>query len=372
MKLFFDEAGHTGSVMPNKNHELYNDNQRHFVLAGVFVQDEKDEQELISRYSKFRAEFGFDKEKKGSDLMTKDNNDALSYFIENVLDSKHFWICNYDKIFYLSTLICMYIFGPDFRNKEPLVWYQYASALAGEKPELFLKYCELVKNHSEEESRKFLKYLINFPFVKMDRDDRNLLIIFSKLMLSEKEIERIPLGFDAYIDGKYSNIVNITALGELLLCLKHIYNIDLDKCEVIHDHIKEYENDYIDSFSAQNIEIHFRDSKEDLLIQLADNVASIYRKSFEKSFEAFQKGKQWTENVWFTEIYASFIEKISLAHVKHSTPISDWALPYAIQEIFGTNGKKSMRNDKYFMKLFYQCRYFIEGEISKTRYDVDF
>ena len=71
--------------------------------------------------------------------MTQRNNEALKYFITNVLDDKHFFICNYDKIFYLATLISVYIFGVPFQQQETLTFYMMASALAGEKEELFLK-----------------------------------------------------------------------------------------------------------------------------------------------------------------------------------------------------------------------------------------
>ena len=49
MKLFFDESGYSGCIMPNKNHQLYNDGQRHFVLGGVFVNDIDDEKLLLNK-----------------------------------------------------------------------------------------------------------------------------------------------------------------------------------------------------------------------------------------------------------------------------------------------------------------------------------
>lgn len=95
--------------MPNKNGQLFNDGQRHFVLGSVFVADKEDEIEILNKYRQFKNRFGFIGEIKGSELMTQRNNEALKYFITNVLDDKHFFICNYDKIFYLATLISVYI-----------------------------------------------------------------------------------------------------------------------------------------------------------------------------------------------------------------------------------------------------------------------
>lgn len=85
MKLFFDESGYSGCVMPNKNGSLYNDGQRHFVLGGVFVKDENDEHELLQKYCAFKNQFGFEGEVKGSDLMKRENNRALEFFITNIL-----------------------------------------------------------------------------------------------------------------------------------------------------------------------------------------------------------------------------------------------------------------------------------------------
>ena len=120
MKLFFDESGYSGCIMPNKNGQLFNDGQRHFVLGSVFVADKEDEIEILNKYRQFKNRFGFTGEIKGSELMTQRNNEALKYFITNVLDDKHFFICNYDKMFYLSTLISVYIFGVPFQQQETL------------------------------------------------------------------------------------------------------------------------------------------------------------------------------------------------------------------------------------------------------------
>lgn len=179
--------------MPNKNGKLYNDGQRHFVLAGVFVKDENDESFLLNKYRKFKEKFGFVDEIKGSDLMIKDNNEALEYFIEEIIDDKHFLICNYDKIFYLATLISVYIFGRAFQEQETLMFYEYASDLAGEDEELFIQYCSAVQKNTDKSKEDFLRYLISFQFKKLDRNDHNLYVAFAKIMLEKKNMVSFPL-----------------------------------------------------------------------------------------------------------------------------------------------------------------------------------
>ena len=235
MKLFFDESGYSGCIMPNKNGQLFNDGQRHFVLGSVFVADKEDEIEILNKYRQFKNCFGFIGEIKGSELMTQRNNEALKYFITNVLDDKHFFICNYDKIFYLATLISVYIFGVPFQQQETLTFYMMASALAGEKEELFLHYCSAVCENTDNSKKEFLEYLISFPYEKLDRNDYNLYIAFAKLMLENKDYGEFPLTYEAYSCKNTVNFVNMTALGETLLSLKHLHGVDMGKTEIYHD-----------------------------------------------------------------------------------------------------------------------------------------
>ena len=171
--------------------------QRHFVLGSVFVADKEDEIEILNKYRQFKNRFEFTGEIKGSELMTQRNNEALKYFITNVLDDKHFFICNYDKIFYLATLISVYIFGVPFQQQETLTFYMMASALAGEKEELFLHYCSAVCENTDNSKKEFLEYLISFPYEKLDRNDYNLYIAFAKFMLENKDYGEFPLTYEA-------------------------------------------------------------------------------------------------------------------------------------------------------------------------------
>ena len=250
--------------MPNKNGQLFNDGQRHFVLGSVFVADKEDEIEILNKYRQFKNRFGFTGEIKGSELMTQRNNEALKYFITNVLDDKHFFICNYDKIFYLSTLISVYIFGVPFQQQETLTFYMMASALAGEKEELFLHYCSAVCENTDNSKKEFLEYLISFPYEKLDRNDYNLYIAFAKLMLENKDYGEFPLTYEAYSCKNTVNFVNMTALGEMLLSLKHLHGVDMSKTEIYHDNLMGYEEEYNQSFEDNKIHINFVDSNDDL------------------------------------------------------------------------------------------------------------
>lgn len=307
---------------------------------------------------------------KGSELMTQRNNEALKYFITNVLDDKHFFICNYDKIFYLSTLISVYIFGVPFQQQETLTFYMMASALAGEKEELFLHYCSAVCENTDNSKKEFLEYLISFPYEKLDRNDYNLYIAFAKLMLENKDYGEFPLTYEAYSCKNTVNFVNMTALGEMLLSLKHLHGVDMSKTEIYHDNLMGYEEEYNQSFEDNKIHINFVDSKENELVQLADNISSIYRKCFEKSFEAFRCNKQWTDNIWFTENYSRIINTIGMEHIKMDTQISDYVLPFVIRDIFGNEYGQFEKHKEKFWGLFYFYKEKIMEDIDRMNVEL--
>ena len=97
MHLFLDEAGNTGGII-DKNEKLNYGTQRHFCLAAVVAEDIQSIQLLRQKYDVFKSQFASEKELKGNSLFKKENNDALEYFLDNILDDKHFSICLYDMI----------------------------------------------------------------------------------------------------------------------------------------------------------------------------------------------------------------------------------------------------------------------------------
>lgn len=183
-------------------------------------------------------------------------------------------------------------------------------------------------------------------------------------MLQDLFYDDFPLVYEAYSCKKTVNYVNMTALGELLLCLKHQHGINVSEIEIYHDRLIGYEAEYNQAFADKSIDINFADSKEHELIQLADNICSIYRKCFEKSFEAFRANRQWDENIWFSENYSKIIHKIDMTHIKMVTQIADWALAYTVRDIFGTAKDEYWENKNRFWNLFFFYKERIYREIA--------
>lgn len=144
----------------------------------------------------------------------------------------------------------------------------------------------------------------------------------------------------------------------------------MSKTEIYHDNLMGYEEEYNQSFEDNKIHINFVDSKENELVQLADNISSIYRKCFEKSFEAFRCNKQWTENIWFTENYSKIINTIGMEHIKMDTQISDYVLPFVIRDIFGNEYGQFEKNEEKFWGLFYFYKEKIMEDIDAMKVDL--
>ena len=138
---------------------------------------------------------------------------------------------------------------------------------------------------------------------------------------------------------------------------------------IYHDRLSGYEEEYNQSFENSGIHISFVDSRENELIQLADNVSSIYRKCFEKSFEAFRQNKQWTDNIWFSENYAKIINRIEMTHIKMVTQIADWVLPFVVRDIFGVKHNLYRENKSKFEDSFLFYKRCILSEISGMKVD---
>ena len=371
MKIYFDESGNTGCIIPNKNGALYNDEQRYFVLAGVVCRDEKDESELKERYLQFKEKYHIQGEIKGADMMKRENNAILVDFIDNLIDDVHFYVCCYDKIFYLASIINAYFYPRQLMVDDPLFYYTQASALTQEDVSFFLKYCECNAIGTEEASLDFCKFVVNFDFKKIDRDSNGYLEM-AKLAISTGSAFDFPLPYGAYINYNYTHMVNMTALGESLIALKMINNVETKDIHVVHDHILEFEKEYFDSFRENSIDLLFKESKDELLLQYADNIASIFRKCCTETIKLFRCNQQWdVARIWFPTIYAKVLKKISYKRIKWDTAISDQVLPLCIEKMFDDHFPVEARNDEFFYRLFWNYKKVVLANITSLDYTVD-
>lgn len=350
MKIYFDESGQTGCLMTNK--EMLNfKNQPIFAVGSVLIKDEKDAKTLSQKYKKFKANFKFDGEIKGSDLMTKDNNEALEYFIKNILDDIHFSVNLYDKRFYLSTLLLNGLLGYEFLLLEPIMFYSLASELSYQEDDFFIEYCKYIQTPSEEAFHLYLIYLTKYNY-KLIKDEYNGVKLTAQAMLdgnNEKDFYNDFMTFGRYDDENITNLINLSALGELINNIKIKYNLNNDDVVFIHDNIKEFEETFKSELSNVNITISFEDSKQNVLLQLADNAASITAITFKKVKETFANQKGWyEESKWIIKLFSRLISKINIQNIKFTVPMSDWAASICMQEMFNDDYPCIHRNNINF------------------------
>lgn len=371
MKIYFDESGQTGCIIPNKNGVLFNGKQRYFVLGGILCKDYADESMMRQRYLSFLSRHGINGEIKGSDMMTRENNELLNDFINTMLDDEHFFICCYDKAFYLATLINCYFYPRQLMYEDPLFYFTQASALTHESIELFLKYCECNAIGTDEASLEFCKYVADFNFQKI-APECNGYLKMAELVLHGGEALDFPLPFGCYVNPNYTNIINMTAMGETILALKVKYNIPSSEIHITHDRIKEFEREFFDTFCVERVDLQFSDSKSEPLLQYADNIASIFRKCCTETIDLFKSGRQWDASKnWFPVLYAEILRKLSYENIKWDMSISDQVLPLCVEEMFDPNYPIAMRNNEFFYRKFLWYKEQILQNIASLNYDVD-
>lgn len=372
MQIYYDESGNTGCVIPNRKQLFYGEGQRHFVLGGVITYSEEDKNELEQKYTEFKAKNNITGEKKGSDLLTKDNNEILLDLID-LMDDKHFYICVYDKIFYLASIISTYFMGIDMRNQDPLMFYTQTSALASEDLGFFQTFCDALKENTVESRKRFLDYVIDFDYKYID-PQMNCYIEFAKLMKEHRDYDEYPLPYGCYLNKNITHLINLNALGESLLAIKVNHEKEFTQVKVYHDRIYEFENEFKDSLSCfENINLDFVDSQNTLLIQFADNIASVFRKAFSKTVELFRMGKQWESgNEFFPMLLSKLFKKLSFNNVKFDTQICDMALAFCINQLYDESFPVYQRNNLTFAQMFAHYKSQVLAMIANTNYDVGF
>lgn len=350
MRLFLDEAGNTGSII-DKNGKLNYGTQRHFCLASVVVNDVQEEQLIRQKYATFKERFSPQEELKGNSLFTREYNDALIYFLENILDDTHFSICLYDKKFYLASLLLLPILGERTREECPGEYYSLVSDFSQEPDDLFATFCQLTKQATTESVHKLFEFLKNYPYRHVPPYGNGLLWAISKIQEIGIEDTFVNdfLQFGSYSNRKFSNLINLNALSELIEAISLERGYDTRKIDIIHDNISGVSELLKEELGQFEITIQFTDSKLDELIQLADNVASIFCKIINTIVCCWDTKTEWApKNEWILEKASLFLQKIGTQNIKFTVPIQSWALAFCVMDMFDPQYPKERRKNLFF------------------------
>lgn len=356
MKIYFDESGQTGCVLL-KNNMLNFDNQPIFALGAVIVKDDNDEKLLLEKYKKFKEKFEIYGEIKGSELTTREKNEQLNYFLKNILDSEHFVINFYDKKFYLATLLELALIGREFQQVHTIQFYHLASQLSFEDDEFFIEYCKYIENPSPEGFHKYLIYLKSYSY-KYVTEEYNGIKLTAQAILDDKNENLFYddfLTFGWYENDKIANLINLNALSELISFVKMDTTVPNSEILYIHDKIDGFESTMKSELLQFGINIVFPRDNEPELLQLADNVASIYCHAYVKMKTLFSQKKEWAESSeWDMRLFSQLLSIIKRKNIKFTVPIPDWAAALCVETMYSLSYPKSMRKNIFFNPMYLQ------------------
>lgn len=366
MKIYFDESGQTGCVLL-KNNMLNFDKQPIFALGAVIVKDDNNEKLLLDKYKKFKEKFKICGEIKGSELTTRGKNEELKYFLKNILDSEHFVVNFYDKKFYLATLLELALLGREFQQAYIIQFYHVASQLSFEDDAFFVEYCKYIEKPSPERFHEYLVYLKNYDYKYVTAEYNGIKLTAQAILdgKNEKLFYNDFLTFSWYENDKIANLINLNALSELISFVKMDTKVQNSEIVYIHDKIDGFESTMKSELLQFGINISFPHEDEPELLQLADNIASIYCHAYVKMKTLFSQKKEWEESSeWDMSFVSQLLSIIKHRNIKFTVPIPDWAAALCIEEMYRPSYPKIMRKNIFFNPRYQQKQQEIIRHIS--------
>ena len=377
MKIYFDESGQTGCILTKK--DLLNfQNQPTFALAALVVPSEDDEQELVKKYLQFLDKFGVLGELKGSDLLTKDKNELLKYFVENFINDTNLFVNLCDKRFYLATLLLLGLAGRKYHQKMMISFYEQATVLACQKDEFFIEYLKYIEKPSIEGFRRYLEFLVNFDYIGVSCEDNLVHCLANRILRDSVEFFYDKLmTFGWYENPNITNVINLSALADNLFYTKIALGLRNSDVLYIHDHIREFEDTFRSELGKEGVDIIFEDSKKIIPLQIVDNVVSVVRHLYDRAIAIARENQQWMEqSQWVMSNFSEVIRRLSVENIKFTVPINDWDAALCLADIFNPRCPQTYRNNmifnlKYMQKMeqIYEAldqNYYSDEEIMDT------
>lgn len=358
MKIYFDESGQTGCVL-QKDDLLNFQQQPTFAIGAVVANSKKAEQKLIDKYISFKQKYNIKGEFKGKDLLTRARNEELEYILKNIFDRYHFFVLLYDKRFYISTLLLISLLGVEYQHLMPEHFYTQATFLSQQEDDFFVEYLKFIQNPSVENLSVYLKFLLDYNY-KNNELPQNAVVEMAERIIEEKSEDKWLedfMTFGWYDNPKVTNFINLTALSELIFFIKARINESNEEIIYIHDHIDEFEDTLHDELKEYGIDVIFKDSNQEVLLQIVDNVVSVLRHAYDKGIKHIRKKEQWDkENEWDMKLLSRAIRKISHSNISFTVPMSDWSAAICTETMFSPKYPKKYRNNFHF-NYYYQQNY---------------
>lgn len=151
--------------------------------------------------------------------------------------------------------------------------------------------------------------------------------------------------FGWYGNSKVANLINLNALSEIIYFIKEDRNLSNSNIKYIHDEIKQFKEVFNDELKKHKINIFFQDSRKEELLQLIDNVVSIFRHSYDKMiYHLNNKEELKKQSTWDMKLMSKIQTKLTVKHINYTVPICDWAAALCIQKMYSSKFPKDQRN----------------------------
>lgn len=369
MKIYFDESGQSGCVL-QKDDLLNFRTQPTFAIGAVVVPTEKDEKILLEKYARFKDKYNIQGEIKGSDLLTRARNCELNYFLKHILNDQYFFAILYDKRFYLSTLMLHGMVRIHYQQTMINHFYEQATFLSLQTDDFFLEYLRYIEFPSAESFHAYLNYIVNFEYRMCDVTENALVIMAKKILETHMEDKFYDdfLSFGWYENPKLTNVINLNALSELIYFIKAELGFGNQSVTYIHDHILEFEDTFVSELKDCGIEVTFADSKQEPLLQVADNVVSILRHAYDRMITTCKAEQQWEESsAWDMKLLASVINKMTTGHIKFTVPLCDWCVALCIRKMFALDYMPKHRNKMAFSIHYLEIMSELQDSLSQAQ-----
>ena len=350
MKIYFDESGQSGCVL-RKDDLLNFRKQPIFAVGALVLPSEKSEEMLVKKYHRFKEKFMITDEIKGTDLLKREMNEALHYFLDNFLNCKDFFVILYDKRFYLSTLLLQGLLGRIYQQEIPLHFYQQADFLSHQNDDFFLEYLKYIEKPSPEGFKMYLKFLVGYNYRELGVSENAVIEIAKRILDNHKEEDFCNdlMTFGWYENPNHTNVINLNALSEIIYSIKDSLKAKNKEVQYIHDNIFEFEDIFKTELKECGIDVSFADSKLIEPLQVVDNVVSITRHAYDKMIKHINDKQQWNEEFeWDMKLASKVMRRLSVNRINFTVPISDWSASLCMMEMFAPKYPKNLRNNFVF------------------------
>lgn len=355
MKIYFDESGQSGCIL-QKEDLLNFQNQPTFAIGAIVIRDETDGEKLSVKYRSFLEKYDIHGEIKGTDLLTRQRNDELKWVLRDVFDRSHHFVLLYDKRFYIATLLLLSLLGFEYQHLMPEHFYQQATMLCQQKDDFFVNYLKYIQSPGICEFSKYLHFLVEYQYRNWEGTDNAVKTIAARILSDNAEDKWFDdfMTFGWYDNPKVTNLINLTALSELIYFIKSQVDITNEDITYVHDHIREFEDTIKNELVDHGINIVFADSKQEVFLQIADNLASITRHAYDKAMARFRTKDEWKlESEWDMNLLAHVMRRITHKHISFTVPLCDWAAALCTEIMFHPRYPKRYRNNIHF-NYYYQ------------------